>query len=529
MPFEIGELVANRYRITRLIGQGGMSRVYLAEDPRFERQVAIKVLPKELLADPTFRARFEREAKVIASLQHPAIVPVFDFGEDDGQPFLVMCYMEGGSLEERLQNGPLLLPEVYKIIASIAPALDAAHQRNYIHRDLKPGNILFDHYGNAYISDFGIVKLTESSTTLTSTSIIVGTPAYMSPEQGRGERDIDGRSDVYSLGVILYQMLSGVLPYDAETPTGMIIRHINDPIPNILETCPGLPVELQDILDKAMAKKRGDRYSSLDELVNHLNLVIHQPKPAITEKYAKLAGTSNILLTDYGPKRTPDVKAGDRVLEVAPEIPISPRSNRGRLILLGSIGLLIFLVAGAMGVSRYIAASRESTITPTDTPTPRRILATNTPEPSRTNTVVPTTTSTPTRTPTRTLTPTITLTLHPSQTSTPSATSTLIPPLAPSNLRILEMENLAEYCIFHLSWVDNSLNEDGFYLYRVGDFIGHYSEIFLLPNTRTADMLVPHQGSLDVDLSSYYDINYIRVYSDPIRIYFHCPGVAQER
>ena len=272
-----------RYVIECLIGKGGMAAVYRAYDPHFHRQVAIKVLPREFLFDDTFRQRFQREAQAIAALEHPSIVPVHDYGEENGQPYLVMRYMPGGSLEERLEQGRMTLEEASALISRLAPALDEAHSQGIIHRDLKPGNILFDRRGEPHLSDFGIVKLTEATTTLTAGAII-GTPAYMSPEQGRGEKDIDGRTDIYSLGAILFQMLSGKLPYEADTPTGQIMRHIMDPIPNLLEVSPTLPAGIQTIIERSMAKKKEQRYSTTEELAQELSAVIEKQKQMEIEK-----------------------------------------------------------------------------------------------------------------------------------------------------------------------------------------------------------------------------------------------------
>ena len=185
-----------RYEIKSEIGRGGMGTVYLAHDPRFRRNVAVKVLPRQYTHDPKFRARFEREAQTIAALEHPAIVPVHDFGEDDGQPFLVMRYMPGGSLAEKLTKGALSLKQTATILDRIGSALDRAHSKGIIHRDLKPGNILFDGYGEAYLADFGIAKMAEATAALTGNSLI-GTPAYLSPEQVTGH-EIEGRADIYA-------------------------------------------------------------------------------------------------------------------------------------------------------------------------------------------------------------------------------------------------------------------------------------------------------------------------------------------
>ncbi|HNB51480.1 MAG TPA: serine/threonine-protein kinase [Anaerolineales bacterium] len=227
-----------RYQVRKELGRGGMATVFDAYDPRFERSVAIKVLPREFLHDPQFRARFEREAKTVALLEHPAIVPVYDFGEHDGQPYIVMQLMNGGSLADRLEKGPISPDEAVKIINRIAQALDVAHGKGIIHRDLKPANILFDLYGNAFLSDFGIARLKASGGATLTGSQIIGTPAYMSPEQIQGEKTIDGRSDIYALGVILFLMLSNQMPFQADTPAKVMIAHIIEPAPSILiSTC----------------------------------------------------------------------------------------------------------------------------------------------------------------------------------------------------------------------------------------------------------------------------------------------------
>lgn len=259
-----------RYAILAEIGRGGMATVYRAYDPRFEREVALKVLPPQLLHDPTFQTRFAREAKIIATLEHTAIVPVYDFGEEAGQPYYVMRLMSGGSLADVLQKGPVSPREAARILSRIAEGLDEAHSHGFIHRDLKPGNILFDTRNTPYLSDFGIAKLVQTSTPITASNVVIGTPAYMSPEQGRGERDMDGRSDVYALGALLFQMLSGRVPYESETPTGQIIKHITEPIPNILELKPDLPAGIQTVIERSMAKDREQRYISASEMAQAL-------------------------------------------------------------------------------------------------------------------------------------------------------------------------------------------------------------------------------------------------------------------
>ena len=259
-----------RYQIKDELGRGGMAVVYQAIDPSFDRQVAIKVLPREMLHDPQFRSRFEREFKIVAALEHPSIVPVYDVGEENGQPYYVMRYMTGGSLANLIDKGKVSLQDTARIIEKVALALAYAHKKGIIHRDLKPDNILFDGNGDPFISDFGVAKLTEKSAGLTGNGI-VGTPAYMSPEQAKGSES-DSQSDIYSLGVIVYQMLSGQQPYRSDTPMGVVIKHITDPIPDILKANPDLPAEVDFVIKNALAKDKTRRYLTTLELAKALNL-----------------------------------------------------------------------------------------------------------------------------------------------------------------------------------------------------------------------------------------------------------------
>lgn len=238
-----------------------MATVFLAYDPHFKREVAVKILPRQFTHDPRFRARFEREAQTIAALEHYAIVPVYDFGEQDLQPYLVMRYMQGGTLSDRIQKGALSVAEATEIISRLCSALDEAHERDIIHRDLKPANILFDRHDKAYLSDFGIVKLANSTSTITGTGII-GTPAYMSPEQAKGVAELDRRSDLYTLGVILFEILTGRQPYTADTPQGYIFKHVSDPVPKIRQINPSLPSSCESMINKALAKNPVERFQT---------------------------------------------------------------------------------------------------------------------------------------------------------------------------------------------------------------------------------------------------------------------------
>ncbi|MBK8903421.1 MAG: protein kinase [Anaerolineaceae bacterium] len=262
LPAQIG-----RYQIKALLGRGGMAIVYLAFDPYMERRVAVKALLKDRQYDEGLRSRFKRESRMVASLNHPAIVPVYDFGEEDEQPYLVMRYMEGGSLRERLRHAPLSLIEVATILNRIAPALDTTHAHNIIHRDLKPSNILFDNDGKAYLADFGLAKFAEGTyTTLTRNEGMVGTPAYMSPEQIRGQEHLDGRTDIYSLGVILFEMLAGRLPFAADSRFPIALMHLSDPVPDVYIYNPILPKEISQIVIRAMAKSREERFATASAL-----------------------------------------------------------------------------------------------------------------------------------------------------------------------------------------------------------------------------------------------------------------------
>ncbi|MBM3180444.1 MAG: hypothetical protein FJZ86_08820 [Chloroflexi bacterium] len=270
-----------RYEIKTELGRGGMATVYHGYDPRFEREVAIKFLPPEFVhADPQFRVRFEREAKIIAQLEHPSIVPVYDVGEENNQPYFVMRYMSGGSLSERIKTGAVFtIEEAVKILEQIAPGMDEAHARGIVHRDLKPGNILFTNKGVPLISDFGIAKFTQGEAGNVTGSAIIGTPAYMSPEQASGEIAIDGRADIYALGVILYEMLTGKQPYQADTPLGVAIKHITEPVPRILEANPNLPEWMEKVIATAMAKNRDDRFSTAVEMIEAIKSFLRGEAP----------------------------------------------------------------------------------------------------------------------------------------------------------------------------------------------------------------------------------------------------------
>ena len=303
------------YEVKSELGRGGMATVYRAYDPRFEREVAVKVLPSELLhADPQFRLRFEREAKIVAQIEHTAIVPVYDVGETNGQPYFVMRYMNGGSLSDLIKAGGLTIEDAVRILGAIAPGLDEAHSKGIVHRDIKPSNILFDKRGNPYISDFGIAKLSQAQSGNVTGSAIIGTPAYMAPEQAQGT-EVDGRADIYALGIILYEMLTGKQPYEADTPMAVAIKHITDPVPHIREANPELPEGMEAIIQKAMAKDKKERFSSATEMTNALRDV-RRGEPT------KLQTKSAVPTFKASPHVIPHKKAFSPLLLIVPVIAI---------------------------------------------------------------------------------------------------------------------------------------------------------------------------------------------------------------
>lgn len=256
------------YRIINQVGRGGMATVYKAYQPSVDRYVAVKVLPSQLAESREFATRFQQEARIIAKLEHPHILPVFDYGESDGVAYFVMRYMDAGTLKDKMIEGrPLPLGDIDRLFTQLAEALSYAHSRGVVHRDLKPANVLIDAHENIFLTDFGIAKLLESaSPRLTQTDAIMGTPAYISPEQAQGN-PVDQRSDIYSLGIILYEMVTGSVPFTAETPLAVLFKHITDPLPPPSLVKPDVPPEIEKVILKALAKDPRDRFATTNEFV----------------------------------------------------------------------------------------------------------------------------------------------------------------------------------------------------------------------------------------------------------------------
>jgi serine/threonine protein kinase len=252
------------YRIERELGRGGMATVYLAVQEKFDREVAIKVMDPELLHDETFSKRFQRESQIVSKLNHPHIIQVYDVGLVGESHYLAMELITGGELNDRLEDG-LDIRTAFRVTKEIARALEFAHGKGFIHRDIKPENILFREEGSCVLSDFGIARGVDNETQITTMGTVVGTPYYMSPEQVTGEK-LDGRADIYSLGVVFYKMLTGKVPYDGESALNIGIRHIKDPVPRL----PSGLSAMQPLIDKFMAKAPGQRFQSGVDVVEAL-------------------------------------------------------------------------------------------------------------------------------------------------------------------------------------------------------------------------------------------------------------------
>lgn len=253
------------YRIVRKISQGGMSTVYLAIQKSVDREVAVKVMSPSLSRDPSFGSRFYREAKIVGKLSHPHIVSIYDVGSYKHYNFIAMDYLPGAPLQVRMEEG-MPTAEMTRIIREIATALDYSHERGYIHRDIKPDNILFREDGSAVLCDFGIAKALKGNLKATDVGSVLGTPHYMSPEQAQG-KEIDGRADIYSLGVMFYEMLSGQVPFSGDDAVAVAVKHMTSPIPKL----PTAHKAFQPIIEKMMAKRTGDRYQSGKEVIEALD------------------------------------------------------------------------------------------------------------------------------------------------------------------------------------------------------------------------------------------------------------------
>lgn len=275
MAWQTGERIG-AYEVLSRLGSGGMATVYKAYHARLQREVAMKVMHPNYQADADFLNRFEREAQIVARLEHPNIVPIYDFAEQDGQPYLVMKYITGQTLRDVLATGAPTLQEIVKICRAVANALDYAHKQGVLHRDIKPSNVMLDEQGTPYLTDFGLARIVQSGESSMSAGMIVGTPNYLAPEQASAAHPISVQSDVYSLGVMLYEMVVGRVPFSGTSAYATIHMHVNEPVPLPSELNPEIPTQVEMVLLRALEKDPAKRYPTPGALADAFEAAIDQ-------------------------------------------------------------------------------------------------------------------------------------------------------------------------------------------------------------------------------------------------------------
>jgi tRNA A-37 threonylcarbamoyl transferase component Bud32 len=338
MSFNIGENVG-QYRIIEQLGQGGMATVYKAYHASLDRYVALKVLHPAFNEDQTFISRFQREARVVAKLEHPNIVPIYDYSEHEKRPYLVMKYIEGDTLKARLTQGPLTSEEIEQVVNSVGAALEYAHRQGILHRDIKPSNVMIAADGMMYLADFGLARIAQAGESTMSSDSIMGTPQYISPEQAMGKKDLDAGTDIYSFGVMLYELVVGQVPFSADTPFSVIHDHIYTPLPMPKKVNPNVPDTVQRVLLKALAKDRLDRYATVEELMDAF-------KQAWTEAGVPMQGTAIIMRSTAAKDRTGSKKQAIPAAGVV----LPPVKKRSSWMWV-SIGLVILLCLAVIGLA----------------------------------------------------------------------------------------------------------------------------------------------------------------------------------
>src|SRR3990170_1149302 len=364
-----------KYQILEQLGRGGMAEVYKAYQPGLDRYVAVKVLHGYLSEDPQFRARFQREAKHVASLRHPNIVQAFDFDVQEGLYYMVMEFIPGATLKRRIaelhERGETMpLGETRRIVAEVASALAYAHERGVVHRDVKPANVILDETGRAVLTDFGVAKIL-SGTQFTASGTMLGTPAYMPPEVGLGETG-DARSDIYSLGVILFELATGRLPFDADTPLAIVLKHVNDPLPPPRSLVPALGDDIERVILKALSKDPTDRYQTANEMALRLTapgLITSAPLTAAPVPPSPAP-------TPVRPPPLPETTPPPSPSPAAPIPRLPPARKSGArslpfVVALGFIALACLVGGTVFGAAalRRIALRRQAAALVTDVPT----------------------------------------------------------------------------------------------------------------------------------------------------------------
>ncbi len=376
-PFKPGQQI-DQYTLREEIASGGMGEVWLAFQESMNRLVAIKFLPEVDKENSDTVARFDREIHMISHLEHPHIVPVYGFGDYHGNPFIIMRHMNGGTLRDYFQDGKLNLRRIMAVVDQIVTAIDYAHEQGIIHRDIKPSNIFLDERENAYLADFGLAKTVSGSYDLTRTDEgISGTPEYMSPEQVRGLK-LDGRTDIYSVGVIVFQLMTGHPPFSGQNPMDTVLKQISDPVPSIRAYQPDLPPDIDRVFNRVLSKDVTDRYATGREFFNDLENVLNGFEPSwIPAKVSGAVGTVPITQqtngTDGSDANTirnidgardraqnrkdveqEDAKENDST--IYDDVIVLPTlSKRARRIILGSVLAAALIAAAAFGVSRLLS------------------------------------------------------------------------------------------------------------------------------------------------------------------------------
>jgi eukaryotic-like serine/threonine-protein kinase len=337
---KVGELVADRFELEALAGEGGMSSVFRARDTVLERRVALKVLHEHYARDAEYVERFRREARAIARLTHPNIVTVIDRGEWKGRQYIVFEHVSGESLEDVVEReGPLPVERAIELTLQIGRALAFAHEAGIVHRDVKPHNVLIDLDGDAKIADFGVARSLDADDGLTETGTLLGTSTYIAPEQASGER-VDERSDQYSLGVLFYELLTGDVPYPGTNPMAVAVRHLHDPVPSVRASRPEVPERVEAVITRAMAKRPADRFPSMGAMTAALEACLsaarRPPRPSDEED-------TGVIRAPPPPRRRPERRKQPSRSR--------PRAGVVLLLLAAATALVVGLLAAQMGLN----------------------------------------------------------------------------------------------------------------------------------------------------------------------------------
>jgi serine/threonine-protein kinase len=369
MALQPGEMVG-AYRIVEQLGQGGMATVYKAYHAQLERNVAIKFLHQTFLEDVNFLSRFEREARIIARLDHPNIVPVYDFNYHSGQPYLVMKYIDGVLLKDIIAKSEVDLPYVVGILEAVAGALTYAHSQGVLHRDVKPSNIIVDREQRAYLTDFGLARIVQSGQSTLSQDMLMGTPHYMSPEQARGSEEIGPASDIYSLGVILYEVAVGRVPFGGSTPYAIVHDHIYTPLPLPSDVNPSIPPRVEDVLMRTLSKEPRERPSTAVLLVQTYRQALLADESAV--HLAEIPQAQSLMKVYSTPSEGAlllgqTVEVGHPLTPVGPgNIPLvvsAPKTTRRHWLRIVVLSVLVLFVGGL--VSLFVESQGEDDVLPT--------------------------------------------------------------------------------------------------------------------------------------------------------------------